>query len=157
MSRRGNAALVAAVVLILGIGVSGQEKPWFDMENCSFCKPLLEEPGLLDNMIWEHHDISNGLLAITIVAPGFEKAYQKAMESMQKVAQDMAQGGKSVEMCGHCQYYGMLMMSGAKLEPVKTGAGDIMLITTDKPEILEKIREYGRRNREELAKMEAKD
>ncbi len=129
------------------------EKPWFDLANCDFCKHLLADSLLLPNIIWEHHDISNGLMTVSIVKPEFKGSYRKAMAEMEKVGEEMKQG-KPVKMCGSCEYYGMMMMSGVKTEHVSGEWGDIMLYTSDKPEVLAMIREYGRRNREELAKME---
>jgi hypothetical protein len=147
--------ILAAVIIIMAAGyAAAQEKPWFDMTNCSLCKELTKDPKLMDNMTWEHYDLSNGLLVLTTVKPEFKESYLKAQEGMNKVAAQMGQG-TPVQMCGHCQAFGMLMMSGVKMESVSTSAGDIVLMTTDKPEILEQIRAYGNRTRTELAKMEA--
>jgi hypothetical protein len=144
-----------ALVLISGI-LSAGEKPWFDMENCVFCKNLAAEPGLLDNMKWEHYDIEHGALAMTVVAPKYEEAFTKAQKEMQDVAMKMAKGEtEGVVTCGHCDTYAMLMMSGAKFENVKTSAGYITLITSDDEEMIKKIHAFAQRNRDEMAKMAA--
>lgn len=131
------------------------EKPWFDMANCSFCKHLVKDTMLLENMTWNHYDISNGVMAVTTVKPEYKAAYLEAMKSMQQVGEDMAAGKVQVQMCGHCENYGKLMMSGANMEYVQTDVADIVLMTSDKPEIVEMIKKFGQRNREELAKWEA--
>lgn len=130
------------------------EKSWFDMANCSFCKNLVKDTMLLKNMTWNHYDISNGVMAVTTVKPEYKAAYLEAMKAMEQVGEDMATGKIQVQMCGHCENYGKLMMSGSKMEYVPTEVADIVLITSDKPEIVEMIKKFGQRNREELAKWE---
>ena len=160
---------IVLAVLVLAVGVAGaafaeegtktSEAPWFDMENCAFCKHLLKDPKLLENMIWEHHDISNGLLMVTTVKPECQKSYQEAMGAMMDLGQKLEKGEvdmKDIKMCGSCQHWGMLEKTGAKFEHVQGKTADIMLMTSDKPEVVKKIQEYGQRSREELAKMEAK-
>ena len=132
------------------------EKPWFDNANCSFCQFLTKDPKLMENMTWEHHDISNGLLVVTTVKPEFKKSYLEAMGGMEKLSQEMMAGKQDVKLCGHCEYYGKLMMSGAKFEHIAAKAGDIVLITSDNPDVLKMIREYGQRTRDEMAKLEKK-
>ena len=143
-------ALLAFVAM-----VTAEEKPWFDMENCVFCKHLLEDPHLLENMTYEHYDIANGLLMVSTVKPEFKESYHKAMQKMEKVGQEMAEGKLTdAYMCGSCEHYGKLMMAGVKLEHVPFSAGDIVLMTTDDPELLKMVWEHGRHNRDELKKWE---
>lgn len=133
------------------------ETPWFDMENCAFCKHLLKDPKLMENMVWEHHDISNGLLMVTTVNPECKKSHQEAMQAMMDLGQKLEKGEvdmKDLKMCGSCQHWGMLEEMGAKFEQVQGKTADIMLMTSDKPEVVNKIKEYGQRSREELVKME---
>jgi len=158
--------VLAILVLTVGLAVAAfaqeaakeaGETPWFDMENCAFCKNLLKDPKLLENMIWEHHDISNGLLSITTVKPEFKKSYDEAMQAMMDLGQKLEKGEveiKDLKLCGSCQHWGMLEQMGAKFEHIQGKTADITLITSDKPEVIAKIKEYGQRNREELAKME---
>jgi len=155
------AVLVLAIGVVVGAfaeeGTKASETPWFDMENCAFCKHLLNDPKLLDNMIWEHHDISNGLLCITTVKPEFQKSYLEAMSAMMDLGQKLDKGEvdvKNLKLCGSCQHWGMLEEMGVKFEHIQGKTADIMLMTSDKPEVVKKIKEYGQRSREELAKME---
>jgi hypothetical protein len=58
-------------------------------------------------------------------------------------------------MCGSCEYYGKMMQAGAKFEYVPTKTGVIVLVTSDKPEVVDMIKKDAQRNREEMAKMMA--
>jgi hypothetical protein len=145
--------LVAVLVAVTTITIA-QEKPWLDMKNCAFCKTLLKDPQLVENMTFEHHDISNGLLSLTVVKPEFHDSYMAAEHEMEKLAAEVASGNTDIPMCGSCEYYGKLVMAGAKFEHISTCAGEILLITSDKPEVLEMIRYYAKRSRDELAKWE---
>jgi hypothetical protein len=146
-------AILAVFVSLTAWLNAAEEKPWFDMKNCDFCKNFLKDPQLLENMTWELHDISNGVLSLTVVTPEprYEHAYQEAMQAMEDLAAEMAKGKTDVKMCGSCEFYGKLMMSGARFEHVHTCAGDVMLITSDKPEVLSMIREYADRTRKAMA------
>jgi len=155
-------------ILVLGVGLAvaafaqeaakeAVEAPWFDMENCAFCKHLMKDPKLMDNMTWEHHDVSNGVLSITTVNPECQKSYQEAMGAKMDLGAKLEKGEvdmKDIKMCGSCQHWGMLEKMGVKFEHVQGKGADIMLMTSDKPEVVKMIQEYGQRNREELAKME---
>jgi hypothetical protein len=159
-----NALLGLLLVLTVAVSAAGQEEnivtgpQWFDMENCAFCKNLTAQPGLMDHMTWEHHDIANGVMTITTVHPDHKTAYLKAQHDMQAIATDLAAGKRTMAdtpMCGHCMAYGMLTMSGAKMEYVAGATADVILITSDNPETVAKIKEFGQRNRTELAAMQA--
>jgi hypothetical protein len=104
-------------------------------------------------MSWELHDISNGALALTVVKPEAEHSYQEAMDAMEKLGAEMAQGKTDVKMCASCEHFVKMTMSGAKFEHVHTCAGDVVLITSDKPEVLSMIREYAERSRKALTEL----
>ena len=74
------------VLLLAGIPALISAGEWFDMENCEFCKGLMEDPQLLGNMTWEHHMISNGMMTVTTVKPEFMASYKTAMEKMEIVS-----------------------------------------------------------------------
>lgn len=151
--------LLAVLVLAVGLmAYAGEEAPWFDMENCAFCSNLMKDPQLMDHMTSEHHDIANGILTVTTVDPEFKEPYKEAMVAMEKLAGDMEAGKvkmAELKLCGSCQQYGALEMAGAKMEYIFAGPCDIFLMTSDDPEVVKKIQEYGHRNQEEMAKMEA--
>jgi len=150
--------LIALGALFLITAISNAEEPaWFDMENCAFCKHLIENPDLLDNMTWEQYNISDGIVEVTMVKDEYKEAYHKAIKGIEQTAQEMAAGKQGLKMCGHCRYYGMMMMAGAKMETVEASVGDITLITSEDPETVKMIQEYAKKNKEEMAKMEASE
>jgi len=145
--------LVVVIALMFLVSmVIADDKPWFDMENCSFCQHLIKDPDLMNNMSWKHYDIDDGIMTVTMVKPESQEAYQTAMMKMEEVGKSWEDGNTDIKMCGQCEYYGMLMTSGAKFQYVDTDAGDIMLITSSDPEVVKKIKHYAAKNREELAK-----
>jgi hypothetical protein len=150
--------LLAAAVFVAADqeGAPG-EVAWFDLENCDFCKHLTKDPQLMQNMKWEHHDIANGAVTITVVKPEFRKSYMEAGTAMEALAKKMETGAVNpadVKMCGSCQGYGKLMMMGAKIEYVKSELADLVLMTSDKPEVVKEIKAYSQRNRDEMVKWE---
>jgi len=59
-----------------------------------------------------------------------------------------------MKLCGSCQAYGKLMMSGAKIESVKGSVADVTIMTSDKPELVAEIKAFAQKNRDEMVKME---
>ncbi len=95
----------------------------------------------------------------TVVDPKFRPDYIEAQKAMEQIGMDMAQGKidpTRVYMCGSCEAYGNLLMSGAIVEHIPTKFGDIVLVTSDDTDVMKKIKAYGRRWAEETAKMEQK-
>ena len=125
------------LVLMVASGGAGDEQPWFDMENCAFCKHLTSDPGLLQNTTWEHHNIKNGIISVTTVQ-GSEhlEAYFAAGEKMQEESKKMM-NGEQVPMCNMCQAMGGCMAKGLACEMVNTKHGSVAIFTSDKPELYE--------------------
>jgi hypothetical protein len=149
--------LGAAVFAAADQGAAPGEEMWFDLENCAFCKHLSKDPQLMQNMMWEHHDISNGAVTIVVVNPGGRKAYMEAEAGMAELSKKMETGEinpADVPMCGHCKHYGKLMEMGAKIESVQSKLADVTIMTSDKPEVVAEIKTFAQRNRDEMAKME---
>ena len=136
--------VLAIVVFPLGLLSAGEDAPWMDMKNCSMCKNLYEQEGLMDHMTWEHHKISSGMMSITTVAPEYREKYQHAMQGMQETGKRLMSGEK-MELCHFCQTMGALMQSGARMENVHTNVGDVMLITSSDPKVVEKIHEHAQK------------
>ncbi len=142
-------------LLLLAIAVVAEEEgPWFDMENCGFCKNLMTDPNLMPNMTWEHHMITNGMISVTTVKPEYMESFNNAMKGMEEVAAKM-QKGEQVPMCNYCKAYGELMMAGVVIDYVMTQHGSVVIMTSDKPEVVEKIKKYGQRTIDEYNKMMA--
>nr|MBN2278297.1 hypothetical protein [candidate division Zixibacteria bacterium] len=145
--------LAVLLVFIIAALASSEEKPWFDMANCDFCKHLLDDPALLDHTVWEHHNISNGLISVTTVDKEYLPSLRKASHMMDVEGEKFAKG-EPVKMCGMCQAMGMLMQKGVKYEVVETQRGSVMLMTSADPEVVKLIQDWGKRNIDELKKWE---
>ncbi|UCE25183.1 MAG: hypothetical protein JSU74_03820 [Candidatus Zixiibacteriota bacterium] len=143
-----------ALSLLAIMAVSGEKEAWFDMENCEMCKPLMEQdPALLENMTWEHHEISNGLVSVSTVAPAFRAHYQKAGEQMSNVEKKLL-AGDEVKLCNMCVAMGEMLNTGkVKMEHVMTSTGSIGLTTSDDPAMITEIQKWGERTTEEMKKM----
>jgi hypothetical protein len=146
-----------AVVCLAALAFAGDStsKPWFDLEKCAFCKTLNAEPGLLEHMKHDYHNIESGLLCVTNIDKEFQPAFERAHGNMMKVVADL-QAGKDVYFCEHCTQMGEFHNMNVKFEDVKTGFGSVMLWTSAEPEVIAKLQAFGVRNTEEMAKFEAK-
>ena len=145
--------LMLALPLAAVAGVPG-EGPWFDLENCDMCKNMSSEEGLMEAMTWENHLTADGMMSVTVVAPGHEESYQRAMANMQKASEKMM-AGEDMNLCGFCQSYGALHMAGANFELFETAAGEVSLVSSRDPAVIEQIHAHGQRTIDEYAKMSA--
>ncbi len=143
---------LAAVVLAIPFTCGAGEECWFDLEECSMCKHLVAEEGLLDNMAWENYVIADGMLSVTHVAPGYEEAYGRCMHNMEQTGKQLMTG-QQMYLCGFCQSYGALHMAGAHFETVETGVGQIDLVTSSDPAVAEMIRVHAQRTIDEYNAM----
>ena len=91
-------SFLAIALLLVGSANAGDDTSWFDMKNCEICKPMAENPELMKNMSWEHHDLSNGMACVTKVTPEFMDDYRKTHAAMDAVIK-RAQAGEQVNMC----------------------------------------------------------
>lgn len=148
---------LATVLLLAAAGGAAdtEEKPWFDMVNCGFCKHLMDDPELLNHCTWEHHNVANGMVSVTTVEKDYLPSYRAAMARMEEVGKKMEQG-EMVPMCGMCTAMGGLMMKGVKWENVPTQHGDVTVFTSDDPAMVAEIHAFTDKTNKELAKMEAK-
>ncbi len=146
---------VPVIFLLAFMMVSAGEEPWMDMKNCEMCKTLTQEdPALMKNMTWEHHDISNGLVSVSTVAPAFAKHFTQASERMAKV-EGKLQKGEKVSLCNMCTEMGGMLQTGkVKTEHVNTTNGYVGLTTSDDPAMIAQIQKWGERTTEETMKME---
>lgn len=130
------------------------EAPWFDMENCAFCKNLTAEEGLMQHMTWENYVIPTGMMSVSTVAPGYEAKFQNAMKNMEE-AGNRLMAGEKLPMCGMCQSFGMLFATGKMdYKMFDTKAGHIELATSTDPEVIAMIQKQAQRTIDEYAKME---
>jgi len=134
--------VLTVLALAVGIGSAGdEEKPWFDLTNCSMCKNLAEE-GLIEHLEWENHLIKNGLITVSRVDEEYEEAMKRAEQKMTAVAAKL-QSGEQVPLCGFCMSYGKLMMAGVQMEEIESEFGHITLMTASDPELVKMIHAHG--------------
>jgi hypothetical protein len=138
---------IGLLALLLSVGLMAQDVKWFDMENCAFCKPVMDQPGLMDNMVWEH---------VTTVKPEYMDAYKKAMSGIDEVQKKLA-AGETVPMCGMCQSMGALMAKGAKVQHIPTMVGSVTLMTSSDAAVVKEIQDWAKKTNDELAKMETSE
>jgi hypothetical protein len=139
-------------------GVHKTESGWFDMENCEFCKHLVEDPGLLEHTHWETHKIDNGAVTIMSVDPEYRESYLKAGKAMAELGEKMMSGEvnpMSVRMCGHCMMYGQIMMAGAEMQEIRSEIADVSIMTADNPDVVKMIHQLVDRNEQEMKLMMA--
>ncbi len=144
--------LCAVIFLASAAFAAQQSSDWFDMDNCAMCKHLSNRPEMLENMHWEHHNISNGIVSVTSVKPEYMDEFRKASEGMESIGKRL-QKGEKLPLCPMCTAYGDLMRKGAKLEYVKTRHGEISIMTSDKPKVVGEIKTWAKRTNEEMKKM----
>ena len=114
-----SAFILSALFLVAG-SQAADEEAWFDMENCAICKPLLEQdPHLMHHMTWKHHNISDGLVSVTVIDPEYLSSYEKASEKMNAVIERM-QAGEETYTCNMCTELGAIFQAGATMESVKS-------------------------------------
>jgi len=143
---------VTAVALMIPFAAAAGEGAWFDLENCAMCKNMSAEEGLMEHMEWENHLVENGMLSITRVDPAYEDAFKRSMDNMQATGQKLMTG-EQMHLCGFCQSYGGLHMSGANFEMIKADAGYIDLVTSGDPKIVAMIHKHGQRTIDEYNAM----
>ena len=139
-------------LLAMSIVFAADEGSWFDMQNCEMCKYLMEDPELLNHMAMEHHNISTGLVSITRVDPEFVDSYLKAQQGM-TVTSGKLMKGEPVRLCNMCKSLGDLIAAGAKRDVVESENSYIVVMTSDKPEVVTEIHTWGERTNKEMLAM----
>lgn len=152
--KRAMLVLAALVVFgfVAGAVTAEEEMAWFDLTNCSMCKQMANEEGLFENTTWETHLIANGAMSIITVEESHKAAFERAHKNMQEVGMKLHSGEK-MHLCGFCQSYGMLMMSGAKVESVEGKISTVNLMTSTDPEVVEKIQAHAQKTIDEYKEM----
>jgi hypothetical protein len=148
---------IGALALVVGLVTAEEEhQAWFDLENCAFCKNLGQEEGLLDNIRWETHLIENGAVTLTQVPAEWEEAFERAEKHMAEASARMG-SGEPMHLCGYCQSYGKLMMSGVKMESFKGDVARVTLMTSADEKIVQMIHEHAKKTIEEHEKWVAEE
>lgn len=146
--------MIMAIAIICTAALFADEKPWFDLETCAFCKNfnLGEGNYIVDHMKGHYHTMPNGFLAIMTIEEDYKDELAKAHEAMAKVGEDMAKTGTAPQMCGHCTTYGELMMTGAATQEFNSDVAMAYMMTSDNPEVVKKLHAFAEKNNTEMAK-----
>lgn len=153
MKTKAFLAVAALVVMTLAVTAgSDKEDVWFDMENCSLCKNLMAEEGLMEHMTMDSYVIATGWMSVAQVSEEYKVAHANAKKNMEKSIQKLM-AGEEMYLCGFCTSYGAMMMAGATFESFESGGAEITLATSTDPAVIEQIQEHAKRTKAEMAKM----
>jgi hypothetical protein len=142
------------MVVLAAAAIAG-EGAWFDMDNCAMCRNLTQQEGLLENMSWETHSISNGMVAVASVKADYMKAYNAARMGMAEASKRL-QAGEVLEKCAMCNALGECIMMGVNQDYVKTTTGDVWIVTSDNKETVAKLQKWATRNMSEMPWIQGK-
>lgn len=143
--------VMAAFVAFATSALAG-ESAWFDMQKCAMCQPLMQTPGLMENIHHEQLPLSKGIVTVTTVGDEHLKAYRQAHAHMEGIVARV-QKGETVALCGSCQALFQLMPKGVEQEFVETEHGDVWILTSGNPAVAAELQAWAKRNNEEMAKM----
>ena len=146
-------SLVAALVLMASPAVA-QDENWFDMQNCEICKHMGKHMDIMQDIKWEAHLLSNGMLTIAVVPEKHKKVMDDVHKKMKGTIAKL-ESGEQMDLCGFCTTMGKLKMAGVESEELETAGGQIMVMTSDDPKAVEKIHKFAKRTIEEQKKMKA--
>ncbi len=149
--------LTLTIALIVGVGINmtqADESKWFDMEGCVMCAGMMAEKGLMENMTWEQHNISNGVISVATVTPEFMEAFGRSCQARDAMGAKLMAGEK-MDLCGSCASLASLFPKGLQHEKVATSNGNIMLFTSDKAEIVTELHTWADKNAEAMKAMMA--
>ena len=130
--------LLSVALMMVVPAVVSADDDWFDMQNCDICKCMAKNMDVMMEMKWETHKIADGMMMIAVIPEKHKKTMEKAHEEMMHVIAKMEKGAKT-HMCGFCTSYGGLKQAGAKFEELETVGGKVTLVTSNEPELVEKI------------------
>ncbi len=146
--------LLLAMVVAVAAFVVADDKPWLDLENCTMCKGMMAQEGLMENMTWDHYLTKNGMMTVTTIAEGYREKYEASHAAMKETMEKM-KAGEEMYLCGFCTRHGELAQSGISKEYFSTKAGEVALITSSDEKMVAEIHVFGQKTIDELAKMAA--
>ena len=114
------------------------EKPWFDLENCAFCKNMSSQPGLMESIKCDTIKLDNGMMMVSFIPDELKEAMSKANKGMEATVKQL-EAGKQLPLCGFCECFGNLLMQGTKLQKKHGDNSEVTLLTSDDPEIIKQI------------------
>jgi hypothetical protein len=140
------------IVMLLSLSAAADDKPWFDMENCDFCKHLTSIPGMMEAITWENINTKTGLLSLTTIPDNLRADYMKAHEAMEETGKKW-EAGETVNTCGMCDGIGELMMAGLEWDFVETTSGYASIWIGKDEASIGKIHAWADRTNDEMKKM----
>lgn len=143
--------LLSVAALVYSFAGESKEAAWFDMKNCDMCVAISSSPHLMENMTWEHFNISGGMMTVTTVKGDFVEQFRTAESKMGEAVEKMI-AGKEVKLCNACSAYGGLIAKGAKHEEFVTLYGSVSLITSNDAELVTMIQDWGNKTNAEMNK-----
>jgi hypothetical protein len=152
MLKRISTGAIIAILLMALVVVAADEHPWFDMEKCSMCSHISSVPGLMEHLSWEQGKISNGMISVAHVDPEFADQYKDVGVKMNATGEKLM-AGEEMYLCGSCMEMGTFFMGGAKMENVELDNGDVMILTSDNPELVARMHAHVDKNKAEMQKM----
>jgi len=144
--------LLSVAALVYSFAGETKEESWFDMKNCEMCVAMSSTPHLMENMTWEHFNVSNGMMTVTTINGDFVDAYRTSEAKMGETVEKL-QAGKETKLCNACTAYGALMAQGAKYEKFDTMHGSVSMLSSDNPETIAMIQDWGNKTNSEMEKM----
>jgi hypothetical protein len=154
--RKSVLAICTLLILMTAMpALSGDDAPFFDLENCAMCQNLMADPNLMAGLGWENHNVAGGMMTVTTFQTEAAMiAYAKAEAAMEAVAAQLM-AGEDLYLCGFCQTAMGLMAEGAQREVVPFEGGVVTLMTASDPETIQHIHSYCETINMELQAMEA--
>lgn len=153
-------ALTVACMLALAIGSATADEAAYDagddpmahhmaaMMNCEICKHMMPHMQTLGPaMTMDVATLNDGIALIHGVSdPAALETYRSVNVEMAKAGEAcMTMTGDEAEskLCHYCQGIHGVMQAGATMSMGPTKTGDVMVLTSDDPEVLNQIMELG--------------
>lgn len=144
--------LLSVAALVYSFAGESKEAAWFDMKNCDMCVAISSSPHLMENMTWEHFNISGGMMTVTTVNGDFVEEFRTAETKMGETVEKII-AGKEVKMCNSCTAFGNLIAKGVKHEEFVTSHGSVSLVTSNDAELVTMIHDWSNKTNAEMNKM----
>jgi len=156
MIRKTLALAIALLAIPAAFLYAGDNTSWMEMENCAMCKNMMQDPGLLNNCTWEHHDIANGIVCVSTVDDKYMDSFKTAVAGMGDVQKKLMNGEK-LHVCNMCQDMLDIMSKGAKSEDIMTKHGAVSVLTSSDPALVARLHTWAQRTNSAMAMMEKAD
>jgi hypothetical protein len=147
-------AVLAVLAMVAGPGSAGEDKPWFDMANCSMCKDMMSHPEIMPKMSWKNYPMNTGVMSVCTVTDDARETYLSVCNAMEATGEKLM-AGEEMPLCGSCDAYMALLGKGVKTEMVVTDFGSVRLSLSDDKEVVSELHSWAQHNDEEMAKMAA--